>query len=79
MDEFRNIYSLLKENESFPRRSFKFQDLTHWCKLSKEEKKIMSRENKLSTMEAQKIAEGRKPVITVYIQTLSRERKIESG
>ena len=39
----------------------------------------MSRENKLSAMEAQKIAEGRKPVIAVYIQTLSRERKIESG
>jgi len=39
----------------------------------------MSRENKLSAMEAQKIAEGRKPVIAVYIRTLSKERSIESG
>lgn len=39
----------------------------------------MSRENKLSAMEAQKIAEGRNPVIAVYIQTLSKGRKIESG
>ena len=39
----------------------------------------MSRENKLSAMETQKTAEGRKPVIAVYIRTLSKEGNIESG
>lgn len=39
----------------------------------------MSRENKLSAMAAQKFAEGGKPVIAVCVQTLSKERKTESG
>ena len=46
---------------------------------SRRKKKNMSRENKLSAMAAQKIAEGVKPVIAVCIQTLSKERKTESG
>lgn len=42
-------------------------------------KKKMSGENKLSAMAAQKNAERGKPLLTVYIWTVSKERKIESG